>query len=172
MKKTTCLALLACTLVSSVYCQQYGNPDTFWNDYPACEETCHQTVYSNQACQLQNNCACNGCLCIIDSCLCATVSWLTAVAQCIGQQCGSAAVYDASSICNAGCDSHNVGMALSTSAFIQAGLAAVPTTATATSMSSPSAYPAATRNLTPQRQFHFYRERNRQQRTIKYTRLE
>ena len=170
MKKTTCLALLGCTLVSRV-CSQ-GNPATFWNDYPACEKSCHQTVYGTQSCTLQNTCGCNGsCLCIIDSCLCATASWLTAVAQCIGQQCGSAAVYDAASISNSGCNSNDVPMALSTSAFIQAGLAAIPTTTTATSK-SPSAHRAVRRDLTPSRQSHLYHELNRKQRSLECSRLE
>ena len=130
MKKTY-ISLVISIVLSGALSQ---SPATFWNDYPACERQCHQTVYGNLSCTLQNTCGCNnGCLCLQDSCLCVTSSWLTAVAQCIGQQCGADAVKEAAGICNSGCNSYGIAMNPDESTFISEGLAAVPS-ATASSV--------------------------------------
>ena len=105
-----------------------GNPSTFWNDYPACERQCHQDIYGNESCTLQNDCACTGgCLCLNDDCLCTTSSWLTAVSQCVEEQCGSSAVTEAASIASSGCGSHGFTLAVSPQSLIQEGPAASST---------------------------------------------
>lgn len=109
------------------------NPDTFWSDYPACEEKCHQSVWADQQCSLQNSCGCtsgqtSGCLCLADKCLCVTNSWLITVSQCIGQQCGSAAVTNAASIVQNACSGKGYNLAVPSSELVSAGLAAITTT--------------------------------------------
>ncbi len=121
------LAFSLLLLHPTVWCQ---SPSTFWNDYPACQEQCHQNVWANQQCSLTSICGCasgteSGCLCLADSCLCATSSWLTAVAQCIGQECDAAAVTQAASIAASGCAAHTVSLAIPTSELISIGLAAM-----------------------------------------------
>ena len=130
-----------------------GNPSTFWDDYPACEKQCHQDIYSNQSCTLQNSCACSGgCLCLNDDCLCETASWLVAVSQCIGKECGPAAVTEAASIASSACGNNDLTLAVNPQSLIQDGLAAVPTTSGASSTSSLSSctsnilYPMLWRN--------------------------
>ena len=114
-----------------------SNPSTFWNNYPACERQCHQDVYSNQSCSLQNSCDCSGgCLCLDDDCLCATPSWLIAVSQCVGEECGSAAVTEAASIVSSGCGSYGLTLAVNPHSLIREGLAVVPTTSRTVSTSS------------------------------------
>ena len=128
------VVLVSYALVWAAHSQ---STETFWNDYPPCERQCHQSVYGNQSCTLQNNCACSGCLCLADSCLCETDSWLIAVSHCIGQECGAAAVTEAASIASSGCDSHSLTLAVSPQSLIQAGLSAVSTsTSPGTSTSS------------------------------------
>jgi hypothetical protein len=48
-----------------------------------------------------------------------------AVAQCIGQECGAAAVTQAAAIAASGCAAHDVGLAIPTSGLISIGLAAI-----------------------------------------------
>lgn len=133
------LVLQILALLSTSQSNANGNPSTFWNDYPACERQCHQDVYSNQSCTLPNDCACSGgCLCLNDDCLCATPSWLIAVSQCVGEQCGSSAVTEAASIASSACGSHGLTLAVNEQSLIQEGLAASSTTGTSsTSSASP-----------------------------------
>lgn len=113
--------------------------ETFWNDYPLCERKCHQDVFSSQSCTLQNSCGCSqGCLCLIDTCLCATPSWLIAVSQCVGRECGRAAVSEAAGIASSGCNDHGLTLAILPQSLIQAGLAAVSSTSDKFSTSSVS----------------------------------
>ena len=126
MKAFNTLALtaaLCCTAARAA-----GNPSTFWSDYPSCENTAHQSVWAAQSCSLQNACSCNGCLCLEDSCLCNTVSWLTAVAKEIGKQCGSSAVSDAYGISSGACSGAGYPMVLNETAWMAAGDAAAATT--------------------------------------------
>ena len=105
-----------------------AGPSTFWSDYPLCEELCHERVWSSQNCSLQNSCSgCSGCLCLADSCLCATSSWLTAVAQCIGQQCGAQAAVEAAGIAASGCGSNGLNLAIPQQQLASIGEAAAPT---------------------------------------------
>ena len=124
--KTTKIFLLTVGLAVTASAQSVS---TFWNDYPDCEKQCHQTVYGNQSCTLQNNCACAGCLCLADSCLCETSSWLIAVTQCIGQQCGASAVSDAAGIASSACAGNGYPLVVSEQSLIADGLAAIPSTA-------------------------------------------
>ena len=123
--KITKILLVTLSLVIAAEAQSVS---TFWNDYPDCERQCHQTVYENQSCTLQNNCECSGCLCLADSCLCETSSWLIAVSQCIGQQCGSSAVSDAATIASNSCAGNGYPLAVSEQSLIAAGLAVIPST--------------------------------------------
>jgi hypothetical protein len=107
-----------------------GNPATFWSDYPTCEDDCHQSVWSSQSCSLANSCSCSGCLCLADSCLCETSSWLTAVAQCIGEQCGSSGVIDAASIASSACAGAGYPLVVPSASLVSIGLAALPATST------------------------------------------
>ncbi len=104
---------------------QSQSVETFWNDYPDCERQCHQSVYISQSCTLQNSCSCSGCLCLADSCLCETSSWLIAVSQCVGQQCGALAVSEAAGIANKACNGNGYPLAVNEQDLIAAGLAAV-----------------------------------------------
>lgn len=118
-----------------------NDPSTFWSDYPTCEEQCHESVWASQQCSLENSCECDSgqmsaCLCLADRCLCVTGSWLIAVAQCIGHQCGSAAVTDAATIVQHACIANGFSLAVSTSELVSVGLAAIPTTTTTTTASS------------------------------------
>jgi hypothetical protein len=104
-----------------------ASPETFWSDYPACEELCHQTVWAAQNCSLANTClGCSGCLCLIDDCLCATSSWLTAVAQCIGKECGAAAAVEAAGIAASACGSYGLTLAIPQQQLASIGEAAAP----------------------------------------------
>jgi len=100
------------------------------------DRQCHQTVYGNQSCTLQNNCACAGCLCLADSCLCETSSWLIAVTQCIGEQCGASAVSDAAGIASSACAGNGYPLVVSEQSIIAEGLAAIPSTTAATTTAS------------------------------------
>ncbi|PMD15460.1 hypothetical protein NA56DRAFT_650163 [Hyaloscypha hepaticicola] len=121
---TSHLLLLGSSLISSVL--SAGNPATFWSDYPTCEDACHQSVWSSQSCTLSNSCSCAGCLCLADSCLCETSSWLTAVAQCIGEQCGASAVSDAAGIAASACVKNGYPLVVPSASLVSIGLAAVP----------------------------------------------
>ncbi|KAF4629521.1 hypothetical protein G7Y89_g8624 [Cudoniella acicularis] len=77
-----------------------GGPATFWSDYP---------TYS---------------------CLCETSSWLIAVAQCIGEQCGSAAVTDAAGIASIACVGNGYPLVVPSASLVSIGLAALPQTNT------------------------------------------
>jgi hypothetical protein len=107
-----------------------GNPATFWSDYPTCEDACHQSVWASQSCSLANSCSCSGCLCLADSCLCETSSWLTAVAQCIGEQCGSSGVFDAAGIASSACAGNGYLLAVPSASLVSIGLAALPVATT------------------------------------------
>lgn len=134
--KTTKILLITISLAIAVRTQSIS---TFWNDYPDCERQCHQTVYGNQSCILQNDCECSGCLCLADSCLCETSSWLITVSQCIGQQCGSSAVSDAATIASNSCAGNGYPLAVSEQSLIAAGIAALPSTSVSnTASTSPS----------------------------------
>lgn len=130
MKPLTSLLVLSSSLLSPVLAA--GNPATFWSDYPPCEDACHQSVWSSQSCSLANSCSCAGCLCLADSCLCETSSWLTAVAQCIGEQCGSAGVVDAAGIAEIACVNNGYPLVVPSASLVSIGLAAVPATSSET----------------------------------------
>jgi hypothetical protein len=104
-----------------------GNVQTFWNDYPPCEEACHESVFNSQQCTLENDCDCSGCLCLADSCLCETSSWLIAVAQCIGQSCGTADVTTAASIAQSACNGNGFALAVGSAALVSYSMAAIAT---------------------------------------------
>jgi hypothetical protein len=123
MKSLTSLLVLGSFLLSSVIAA--GNPATFWSDYPTCEDNCHQSVWASQSCSLANFCSCSGCLCLLDSCLCETSSWLTAVAQCIGEQCGSSGVIDAAGIASSACAGGGYPLVLPSASLVSIGLAAL-----------------------------------------------
>jgi hypothetical protein len=128
MKTLTSLLVLGISLLSSVL--GAGNPATFWSDYPTCEDACHQSVWNAQSCTLANVCSCDGCLCLADSCLCETSSWLTAVAQCIGEQCGSSAVIDAAGIASSACARNEYPLVVPSASLVSIGLAALPAATT------------------------------------------
>jgi hypothetical protein len=128
MKSLTSLLVLGISLLSSVL--GAGNPATFWSDYPTCEDACHQSVWNAQSCTLANVCSCDGCLCLADSCLCETSSWLTAVAQCIGEQCGSSAVIDAAGIASSACARNEYPLVVPSASLVSIGLAALPAATT------------------------------------------
>jgi hypothetical protein len=116
--------LLGGCLVGAVGAQSVA---TFFADYPPCVNQCCQTVYNSRWCSLANSCLCSGCLCLSDSCLCQTSSWLIAVAQCIGEQCGANAVTEGAGIANSACAANGYQLAVSEQSLIAVGLAAVPT---------------------------------------------
>src|SRR2546423_269109 len=121
--------ILICSLAALVGLvrSQNGNPETFWNDYPACERQCHQSIWADQSCSLPNSCSgCLGCLCLQDNCLCATQSWLIAVSKCVGQICGAFAVSEAASIASSSCGSSGLSLAMSEQELINYGLAVIP----------------------------------------------
>ena len=126
----TPLLLTSYSLISTALAQ--GNPATFWSAYPACEEACHQSVWSDQSCSLTNSCSCSGCLCLALSCLCETSSWLIAVAQCIGSSCGSSAVYNAAYIANTGCRLNGYPLIVASADLVSIGLAAITDSGAAT----------------------------------------
>jgi hypothetical protein len=124
-------------LLPTVLGQSTGNPQTFWDDYPSCEEQCHISVWEAEQCSLANSCpSSDGCLVLNDSCLCVTSSWLTAVSQCIGATCGASAVSEAAGIALQGCNSYDITMSMSQQAIIAAGLAAVPSSASSPTSTS------------------------------------
>ena len=122
---------IICTATST------GDPAIFWGDYPPCEDNCHQSVWASQSCSLSNSCSCSGCLCLVDSCLCETSSWLIAVAQCIGEQCGSSAVTNAAYIAQSACADSGDGLAVPSAELVSIGLAAIPTTNMVQTTNSP-----------------------------------
>ncbi|KAE9372646.1 hypothetical protein N431DRAFT_244503 [Stipitochalara longipes BDJ] len=128
MNSLTSLLILSSFLFSPVLAA--GNPATFWSDYPTCEDNCHQSVWAASSCSLANTCACSGCLCLADSCLCETSSWLTAVAQCIGAQCGSSGVVNAASIAASACAGNGYPLAVPSASLVSIGLAALPAATT------------------------------------------
>jgi hypothetical protein len=133
---------LATFLASSNPTHSQGNVQTFWADYPPCEEACHESVYISQQCTLENDCSCSGCLCLADSCLCETGSWLIAVAQCIGQSCGASDVTTAASIVQSACNGNGFALAVGSTALVSYGLAAIPK---ATEAATTEAAPATTK---------------------------
>ncbi|KUJ23481.1 uncharacterized protein LY89DRAFT_728226 [Mollisia scopiformis] len=128
MQVSTFLLFLTSLLLSLVAAG--GNPATFWSDYPACEDNCHQSVWASQSCTLSNSCSCSGCLCLADSCLCETASWLTAVAQCIGAQCGSSGVINAAGIASSACEGAGFLLVLPSASLVSIGMAALPAATT------------------------------------------
>jgi hypothetical protein len=128
MKSLTSFLVLSSLVLSSVIAA--GDPATFWSDYPTCEDDCHQSVWASQSCSLANSCSCSGCLCLLDSCLCETSSWLTAVAQCIGEQCGSSGVIDAASIASSACAGAGYPLVVPSASLVSIGLAAIPAATT------------------------------------------
>jgi hypothetical protein len=113
-----------------------ANVQTFWSDYPPCEEACHESVFTYQQCTLENSCGlvgCSGgCLCLDDRCFCQTSSWLIAVAQCIGKSCGASDVTTAASILQSACDGNGLPLVVGTATLISYGMAAIPTEASPT----------------------------------------
>ena len=126
-----CEVLIAIILFVATFpiVHSQGNPQNFWNDYPSCEEQCHESVWAAQQCSLANNCDCAGCLCLADNCLCETSSWLIAVAQCIGRTCGAADVTEAASIVASACSGKGFGLAVPSTELVNVGLAAISATA-------------------------------------------
>jgi hypothetical protein len=123
------------TIVDNFYWQNYTND---------CEASCLTNIFNTQQCTLANACNSNNCLTLDDSCLCGTSSWLTAVSQCIGKNCGASAVYDAAAITSDGCSSSGTAMSLSEDKVIKIGLAAAPSTSHATGVQ-----PTASLTTTP-----------------------
>lgn len=128
MKTKTYILILVLPFLAYLPTATSQNPQTFWSDYPACEEQCHESVWAAQQCSLGNNCGCNSCLCLADSCLCETSSWLIAVAQCIGTSCGAKDVTTAVSIVNSACSGNGFHLAVASTALISYGMAAIATT--------------------------------------------
>jgi len=136
MKAFTYLLPLATPLFLTTFplTNAQADPQTFWSDYPTCEEQCHESVWASQQCTLSNACPCfsssssNSCLCLADSCLCTTSSWLIAVAQCIGRTCGAEDVTTAASIAASACDGNGYGLAIASTALVSYGIAAIATT--------------------------------------------
>jgi len=141
-----CLSFVLSSVVAG------GNPATFWGDYPTCEDNCHQSVWAASSCSLSNTCSCSGCLCLADSCLCETPSWLTAVAQCIGEQCGSAGVVNAASIASSACAGNGYVLAVPSASLVSIGLAAIPVATTevssATGVAISTAGPSVVQSVT------------------------
>jgi hypothetical protein len=142
MKTPTPLFLLSFSIFLPFipFANSQSDPQLFWADYPACEEQCHESVWADQQCSLSNSCDCtagssSGCLCLADSCLCETTSWLIAVAQCIGQSCGAADVTTAASIVSSACTGNGFKLAVASTALVSYGMAAI---ATPTLTSKPS----------------------------------
>jgi hypothetical protein len=131
--KTPASSFLVVVSLLSATVRGAGNPATFWSDYPACEDNCHQSVWASQSCSLSNSCSCTGCLCLADSCLCETPSWLIAVAQCIGEQCGISGVNDAANIVQSACAGNGFALAVPSAELVSVGIAALPTTVNAPS---------------------------------------
>jgi hypothetical protein len=136
MKAPTYLLPLALSLflatIPIIHAQE-ANPQTFWSDYPTCEEQCHESVWASQQCTLSNDCMCSAgsssnCLCLADSCLCTTSSWLIAVAQCVGKTCGADDVTTAASIVASACNGNGYGLAVASTALVSYGMAAIATT--------------------------------------------
>lgn len=131
--------LLGGCLIGAVGAQSVA---TFFDNYSPCANQCCQSVYNSHSCTLANSCLCSGCLCLSDSCLCQTSSWLIAVAQCIGEQCGASAVTDAAGIGYSACAVNGYQLAVSEQSLIAIGLAAVPTSTsgnTPTGVNTPAA---------------------------------
>ena len=121
-------------LFLSLALAQYTVVDNFnWQDYTNdCEASCLTDIFNTQQCSLANACNSNNCLTLDDSCLCGTSSWLIAVSQCIGKNCGAGAVHDAAAIASNECSGSGIAMSLSEDKIIQIGLAAAPSTSQAT----------------------------------------
>ena len=115
---------------------QYTIVDNFyWQDYTNdCEASCLTNIFNTQQCTLANACNSNNCLTLDDSCLCGTSSWLIAVSQCIGKNCGAGAVHDAAAIASSECNNSGTAMSLSEDKIIQIGLAAAPSKSQTTSV--------------------------------------
>jgi hypothetical protein len=82
-------------------------------------------VWTAQQCTLPSACGCGMCMCFANSCLCATCSWVEAVIQCVGWQCGAAAVTTAVGIAYSGCLSDGYGFPVPTAQLVSIGLAAI-----------------------------------------------
>lgn len=123
----TCIALLCVTITVAplTLAQSVSQLQDFWADYPSCEAQCHISVWQSQQCSLANSCSTDNCLVLEDSCLCVTNSWLTAVSQCIGADCGADAVTQAAGIAQNGCSSYGIAMSMSEQAVIDDGLAVI-----------------------------------------------
>src|ERR1700722_15982778 len=109
----TFLTLLSLVLSSWLQVSHAQTPlqqeDAFWSDFPPCSLQCHEDNFAASGCPLS------------DSCLCVTVPWLYAVAECIGWACGPTELDEAAQITNAGCASNGVFMAISEQQYIAAG---------------------------------------------------
>lgn len=137
MKIPTLFILLSAAIFLASFpltASQAADPQIFWNDYPPCEEQCHESVWAAQKCSLPNTCGCTtssgsgSCLCLADSCLCETSSWLIAVAQCIGKTCGAGDATTAASIAASACSGNGFRLAVASTALVSYGMAAIPTT--------------------------------------------
>ena len=138
------LLALSTSLFSLQPIRAQANVQTFWQDYPSCEEACHESVFTSQQCSLENSCGCSGCLCLADSCLCETSSWLIAVAQCIGQSCGASDVTTAASIVQSACNGNGFALAIGSAALVSYGIAAIPKSTDAATTNAASAAAGAT----------------------------
>jgi hypothetical protein len=96
-----------------------------WSNFPPCAAQCHVDVWTAQQCTLPNACGCGVCMCFANSCLCATSSWAEAVIQCVGSQCGAAAVTTAVGIAYSGCLSAGYGFPVPTAQLVSIGLVAI-----------------------------------------------
>ena len=96
-----------------------------WANFPPCAAQCHVDVWTDQQCTLPNACGCGVCMCFANSCLCSTSSWAEAVIECVGSQCGAAAVTTAVGIAYSGCLSGGYGFPVPTTQLLSIGLAAI-----------------------------------------------
>ena len=110
-----------------------------WSNFPPCAAQCHVDVWTAQQCTLPNACGCGACMCFANSCLCATSSWAEAVIQCVGSQCGAAAVTTAVDIAYSGCLSDGYGFPVPTAQLVGIGLAVISTSSNVVISSSQTA---------------------------------
>ena len=110
-----------------------------WSNFPPCAAQCHVDVWTAQQCTLPNACGCGTCMCFANSCLCSTSSWAEAVIQCVGSQCGAAAVTTAAGIAYSGCLSAGYGFPVPTAELVSIGLAAISSSSSIAVSSSQTA---------------------------------
>jgi hypothetical protein len=110
----TLLPLQLLLFLSTAFAQYTIVDNFYWQDYTNdCEASCLTSVFNTQQCTLANTCNSNNCLTLDDSCLCGTSSWLTAVSQCIGKNCGAGAVHNAAAITSNECSGSGTAMSSS-----------------------------------------------------------